>query len=115
MRRDKEALKARLLAKFEHELDSVLARLDEEAPLHLDEIEEIALRTGARVGQALTQGLAETQTTPPIDNPACPHCQEPMRYKGEKDRIIRTLSGEIAIERPYYYCPQCRAGLFPPR
>lgn len=114
MRKDKQAIKVRLLAKFEQQLDEVLARLDEKAALDLDEIEEIALKTRAEMGQELTQALAETQTRAPIHSPVCPQCQQAMPYKGRKRKLIRTLSGEIEIKRPYYYCKGCRKGLFPP-
>ena len=114
MRKDNQALKDRLLTKFEQQLDEVLARLDEDTPLDLDEIEEIGLKTRAEVGQELTQALAERETQASAHNPACPDCQEAMRYKGQKRKVIRTLSGEIAIKRPYYYCNRCSKGLFPP-
>lgn len=114
MRKDKQALKVRLVAKLEQQLDEVLARLDEDEPLDLDEIEEIALKTRAEVGRELTQALAETQTAAPLNSPLCPQCQQEMRYKGQKSKVIRSLSGEIEIKRPYYWCSQCREGLFPP-
>lgn len=114
MRKDKQAVKVRLLAKFEQQLDEVLARLDEDAALDLDEIEEIALKTGAEVGRELTQALAQTQSRAPINSPICPQCQQEMRYKGQKSKIIRSLSGEIEIKRPYYWCNRCGKGLFPP-
>lgn len=114
MRKDHHALKVRLLAQFEQQVDAVLARLDDETPLTLDEIEELALKARGEVGQDLTQALAETETGASLYHPACPHCQQEMRYKGQKRKVIRTLSGEIAIKRPYYYCYHCRQGLFPP-
>ena len=114
MKPNKQTLKAQLLTKLEQELDEALARLDDDRPLNLDEIEEIALKARARMGQELTQALAETQTATPLDNPGCPACQQALRYKGRKSKVIRTLSGEITIARPYYYCPACRKGLFPP-
>jgi hypothetical protein len=82
--------------------------------LDLDEIEEIALKTGAEIGQELTQALADTETSAPTNSPVCLQCQQVMRYKGQKRKIIRTLSGEFEIKRPYYYCNGCRKGLFPP-
>jgi hypothetical protein len=113
-RSNKQTLKAQLLTKLEQELDDALARLDDDTPLNLDEIEEIALKARAKMGQALTQALAETQTATPLDNPGCPACQQTMRYKGHKSKVIRTVSGDITLARPYYYCPECRKGLFPP-
>lgn len=114
MRKDQQALKTRLLAQYEQHLDEVLSRLDEATPLDLDEIEAMALKTRAEAGQELTQALAETQTAAPLDHPACPSCQQAMIYKGPKRKVIRTLSGDITIQRPYYYCNHCRKGVFPP-
>ena len=101
MRANKQTLKARLLAKLEQEPDTSLARWDDDRPLNLDEIEEIALKARARMGQFLTQALAETQTARPLDNPGCPECEQAMRYKGRKSKVIRTQSGEISVERSY--------------
>ena len=114
MRKDNYSLKARLLAKFEQQLDEVLSRLDEAARLDLDEIEEIALKTRAEIGQELTQARAETETRAPTWGATCPKCQQEMGSKGQKHKIIGTLSGEIEVERPYYDCNRCRKGLFPP-
>lgn len=114
MRKEKQALKAHLLAKIEQQLDEVLCRLDDETPLDLDEIEAMALKTRGEIGQELTQALAEMETGMPTWGIACPKCQQEMRYKGHKRKVIRALSGEIEVERPYYYCQRCRKGLFPP-
>lgn len=114
MRPNKQTLKTHLLARFEQELDRALARLDDDTPLNLDEIEEIALKARAKMGAELTQALADTQTAAPLHNPACPDCGQATRYKGRKSKVIRTTSGDISLERPYYYCPQCHKGFFSP-
>jgi hypothetical protein len=58
--------------------------------------------------------LVESQMrlTPP--EVACPQCAATMRYKGKKSKYMRSRSGEMAIQRPYYYCQACQQGHFPP-
>lgn len=110
----KESLKARLLRQYEAQLDALLATLDPQEELHLTEIEEAALALRQRVGADITQALAETQTRLSAAAVACPGCGVAMRYKGNKRRHLRSRSGEITVQRAYYYCPTCRRGHFPP-
>lgn len=45
----------------------------------------------------------------------CPGCGGQMEYKGEPKREVEHyLEGETELNRAYYYCPQCKSGLFPP-
>lgn len=114
MRKEKQALKRQLLAAYERQLDDVLVRLDDDTPLNLDEIEAMALKTRAEVGQVLSQALAESETQASPQLPVCPHCQQAMHDKGQKRKVIRTRCGDIPIQRPYCDCNRCRKGLFPP-
>lgn len=114
MNRRKEALKARLLAQYEAQLDRLLDELEDQPALTLTEIEDLALKTRGQVGQAVTQGLVELEAKPVVPGPNCPDCQTEMHYKGQKRKRVRTRSGEVALERPYYYCDLCRRGYFPP-
>jgi len=34
--------------------------------------------------------------------------------KGEKNNRVETRVGLMEIERGYFYCPQCKQGIFPP-
>lgn len=44
----------------------------------------------------------------------CPHCGRPIpvRTRGKKRRL-RSLSGEMTLERNYHYCKHCRRGFYP--
>jgi hypothetical protein len=114
MRPNKQTLKAQLLARCEEELDRALARLDNEAPMDLDEIEEIALKARAKISAEITQALAARASAAPVHPPACPECGQMCVYKGEKSKVVRTRSGDICLKRAHYYCPQCHKGFFPP-
>jgi hypothetical protein len=110
----KDQLKAQLLKQYDTQLDKLLEQMDPHAELDLGEIEEAALAVRQKTGEDITQALAETQSqNSPPDLP-CPTCSVPMRYKGKKPKQISSRSGEISIERAYYYCESCQRGVFPP-
>jgi len=46
--------------------------------------------------------------------PVCGECGREMHYKGHKKRHIVSSTGEVTLERAYYYCERCRRGYFPP-
>lgn len=85
------------------------------APLSLSEIEDIALKVRARIGEEITQALVAKQAPMEVPGPMCEACGQEMHYKGQKKRQVVSRSGEVAWERPYYYCENCRRGIFPPR
>jgi hypothetical protein len=112
MSQARATVKAELMAKYEALLDELLSENTE--GLSLTEIEELAIHTRGRVGEQVTTALLDSRRGQQMPGPHCPGCGQQMRYKGEKHRYLRTRSGDIDIERAYYYCPVCRAGLFPP-
>jgi uncharacterized protein with PIN domain len=45
----------------------------------------------------------------------CPSCGERMQRRGTRTREVITEGDEVAeLERPYWTCPRCELGLFPP-
>lgn len=111
---DQATLKAKVLEEMEARLERRLEGLGDKAELGLDEIEELALTVEREIGQVLTQLLVDSQSSVATNQMHCPDCQRPMDYKGKKRRYVRTRSGEVQLERAYYYCRHCRAGHFPP-
>ena len=112
---DKEAVKARLLAQYASHLDAMLDHIKAEQDLDLTEIEDMALQLRQTVGHAATQVLARSESEKQAVDVACPDCQQTMRYKGRKGKWMKTRTGEVRVERPYYYCGSCQRGHFPPR
>ena len=43
----------------------------------------------------------------------CPKCQRPLPRKRVDKKEISTLHGSFTIERPYFYCTDCRHGFHP--
>lgn len=43
----------------------------------------------------------------------CKGCSGDARFVQRRGKTIKTLMGYIAIQRPYYHCPECQTGYFP--
>jgi tRNA(Ile2) C34 agmatinyltransferase TiaS len=107
-------IKARLLAEAEVAIEKMLAKRQRQAALTLTEIEQLALDLRQEVGEKATQVLADAGEVVNVPGPKCPACGTEMHSKGRKRRRVVTRSGEIELERTYYYCERCKQGFFPP-
>ena len=80
--------------------------------------DEIAAQVTPRrrelMGRLLAQLACQYGDGTAIEGLACPDCGEAMIYKGESGRGVEHLEGATALGRAYYYCAQCKTGLFPP-
>ena len=104
------------MEKAAEELIEALLDWDEEneAP-NLREVEEELLHLRMQMGRELAAQMLEHQeATQLVENPNCPGCGEPMRYKGKKTTTVESRLGELRVKRGYYYCAHCKCGLFPP-
>ena len=69
--------------------------------------------------QALTGGSTETLVTQAHEGERqrtqarCPRCTRGLKVPEQVGRTVETLVGPVALERPYFYCRSCRAGLSP--
>lgn len=108
--------KAKLMAIAEAEIEGVLDWMEAQESPDLEQIEEEVLRIRKRLGEELTQEVIENQATVyPVQAPNCPQCGKRMADKGKKGKEVSSMVGEVKLKRAYYYCDQCRTGLFPPR
>jgi hypothetical protein len=115
MKRTHEQLKAELLAAAEEVIDELLEWHEGSEEPTLTEIEDVILELRKRMGERMEQAVIEEQeATHPVPGPACPTCGREMHYKGMKKLTVRGRTGDIELERAYYYCDRCRGGLFPP-
>jgi hypothetical protein len=65
---------------------------------------------------ALTSPTADLTQTPAAERPMCPACGAPLEAQGQQARTLWTEHDQaIELQRNYATCPQCGAGLFPPR
>ena len=81
-----------------------------------DEIDAEVARQYARLHAEVVAELSATGATADGERIQCPVCQTAMQRRGERRRRIPTRRGvDAEVTRPYYVCPACGAGLFPPR
>jgi hypothetical protein len=110
-----DELEAKLMAKAQEAIRKLLA---EQKPKEAIRLSDMEISVG-EFGEALLQDIMQELVSDASENEGhsltCPTCQNVMRYKGQKSKRMVTLRGEIEIKRDYYYCEQCRSGLFPPR
>ncbi len=115
MKESKEAKRARLLAKAEQAIDEYMEWEEKNPQPDLTQIEDIALKLRKEFGQEIAQVAIEHQASrTPAPGPKCAKCGNEMRYKGKKRTQVESRTGNLEVERGYYYCPQCKERLFPP-
>lgn len=115
MRSTRERRKARLLKEAEGLIDELLDWTDGTPEPNLTQIEDTVLQLRRRFSEEMAREVIEAQEDKqPAVGPACPECGQEMRYKGQKRVEPQTWVGDVQIERGYYYCAQCKVGVFPP-
>ncbi len=72
---------------------------------------QVTGRRRALMGQLLARQQGDGEV---VEGLSCPECGQAMSYKGTPKREVLHKEGGTELERAYYYCAQCEAGLFPP-
>lgn len=110
-----EQLKAEMMAAAEASIEELISwGASNQAPT-LRQIEAAVLEMRQKLSEQMTSALVQRQgSVRPVPGPVCAECGEEMRYKDSHKKQVTSWAGEIEIERGYYYCDQCRSGLFPP-
>ena len=115
MKRTRSEMETALLAKAKETIDKLLDWHEETEGPTLTQIEDVVLELRQELGERMTEMIiADQEAVHPVPGPACPDCGQEMHYKGMKETTIKTRSGKIGQERAYYYCEDCKGGLFPP-
>jgi len=110
-----EEKRARLMVKAAGIIDEYLAWEEKHPRPDLVQIEDIALRLRKEFGQEIAQLAIESQESrTPAPGPRCRKCGKEMRYKGKKETRVGSRTGNLKVERGYYYCPECKERFFPP-
>lgn len=115
MPKSKQELKTKLMKEAEAVIDELLAWHQETDQPNLAQIEEKVLDLRQRLSEQMSQAvIANQEAVRPVPGPACERCGREMRYKDMKKVGVSSWVGEMTLDRGYYYCKQCRSGLFPP-
>jgi hypothetical protein len=113
--KSKEEMKIELMKEAEAVIDELLDwHMETEKPT-LSQVEGKVLEIRERLSKQMAGTVLENQNAVrPVPGPSCAGCGTEMRYKGLKKNTVISWVGELEMERGYYYCAQCRTGLFPP-
>jgi len=114
MSRSGAEIKAVIMAKIDGLVDQTLEEGEGAKRLTKNDIEDIVLDVRAELSEQLTEVLVQAGSEAAVPGLACSECGQEMHYKGLKRRYVRTRTGEVQIERAYYYCEGCQRGFFLP-
>ena len=113
-RKQWDTLRQQLHTRFDQWLDT-LEQQWHEPPSTLMEV----TTTVWDLRQQLTGGLTETivkyahEGERQRQQASCPRCARVLKAQDHVWRTVETLVGPVELERPYFYCRACRAGLYP--
>jgi len=80
----------------------------------LTEIEEMMLALRKEMAKEIIEMLLEgEEAREPVEEQKCPQCGKAMMNKGKQTKRVGTRIGTIEVERDYYYCGECKEGVFP--
>ena len=115
MAQSRAAIEAELMKKAEAVIDELLDWHQETDQPNLTHVAGQVLELRQRLSEQMAATVIEQQAAVrPVPGPSCAGCGVEMRYKGMKENTVLSWVGELQLERGYYYCDQCRTGLFPP-
>jgi hypothetical protein len=110
----RQTLRQQLHERFDQWLDEVDAQLPE-SDVTLAQVSETiwSLRQGLTAGVAQTIIEQAHQKERNRKSLRCATCERLMSARPSVSRTVRTLVGDLEIERPYFYCRYCRVGTSP--
>ena len=69
----------------------------------------------AQIMEELSQGLPAEGEKPAGEILRCPECGAKMQRRGQVERQLHGTGGQVIhLQRSYWVCPRCGAGIFPP-
>lgn len=99
---------------FDLWLDS-LEEAVREGPSSLEVLARAVLTSRQELTAQVTEALVRQRHAEALEqkNAPCPHCGRLLPARGLVSRTVETLVGEVAVERPYFYCLKCKQGFYP--
>jgi hypothetical protein len=113
-----EWAKARTRRELHDNFDLWLDSLEEsvrEVPPSLEVLTRAVLVRRQELTAQVTEALVRQRHSQALEekNAPCPRCGRLLPTRGLVSRTVETLVGEVAVERPYFYCLKCRQGFYP--
>lgn len=84
-----------------------------DAPLTLDEIEDLVEQASREAARWLGERLIVEQAPPPANSAPCPGCGRAAGYKHTLRTQLLTIHGPQPVTARYHYCKPCRDGFCP--
>jgi hypothetical protein len=99
---------------FDLWLDTLEEAVKEETP-SLDALTRAVLARRQELTAQVTEVLVRQSHAQALGqkNAPCPHCGRLLPARGLVSRTVETMVGEVSLERPYFYCLECKQGFYP--
>lgn len=99
---------------FDRWLDEVETELPESAPT-LPRVSETLWTLRQSLTASIAQTLVEQRHSAERKREwvACSQCERRLKARPTVSRTVRTMIGDVNLERPYFYCRHCRLGTYP--
>ncbi len=112
----KEERREAFLEKAEEMYEEMEAWYDAHEGATFGEVEaEVRRQRRALMGETQAILINGREAGYQAEPPACPQCEQPMRFERYVTRQVSGLEGEVSLERAYYRCPHgCEESVFPP-
>jgi uncharacterized protein with PIN domain len=107
-------MKAALMAIADEKSDALVEWVEKAKRPTLVEIEEQVMKFRRELSERAAEMLIEAQEAAAPIEVRCERCGGVAENKGVKRVRVTSQVGDLEIERGYWYCPRCRAGVFPP-
>lgn len=114
MKRSREQVEAELEGKAKAVIKELMDWEETHEKPDLTQIEDIVLELREELGKEFAASLLRKQEKAEPVIVRCRTCGQEVRNKGRKRKVVESRLGELELERGYYYCPECGAGIFPP-
>lgn len=111
---EREELEQQLVDQARQAIHKMLDELPETSAITLSDMEKATGVMGQTIMQQTMQHLVQTPPDPIAEAICCASCHTRMFRRGKRKKRVVTTRGEVEVERPYYVCPTCGAGRFPP-
>jgi hypothetical protein len=111
---EREELEQKLVEQAQQAIRKLLDELPESRAITLSDMEKATGVMGQAIMQQTLQRLVERQLHPTDQEIQCESCHTPMSRRGKRRKRVVTTRGEVEVDRPYYVCPTCGVGRFPP-
>jgi len=113
-RKQWDALRRQLHARFDQWLDGLEAQVQEPAPT-LAQVTQTVWNLRQELTGGLTQTIVEhthlgAHTRKQVN---CPQCARVLKARSPVQRTVETLVGPVELARPYFSCRACRGGVYP--